>query len=144
MAMQGTDKTDERTFVGFVRAMIAHFKYFEVAHMSWIDRLHDIKAAPGEAVAPVFDTSKWKDAIASLVKELADKDPRSDCWEWVLTNRPELWRDLVTATGSIDKGFAKRDADAIAAAIKASRELFGKCIESWQAARVHSQGDLFA
>ena len=67
MAMQGTDKTDERTFGGFVSALIAYFKYFEVAHMSWIARLHSINDTSGEAPGPVYDTLMWQAEIVCLV-----------------------------------------------------------------------------
>lgn len=111
--------------------------------MSWIARLHDIKNTHSEAAVPVFDTVKWQAEITSLARELGDCDPRSDCWEWVLTHKPHLWRDLISATKGIDINFAKRDSVGIAAAINTSRELFANCIGSWQSAREPRQGDLF-
>lgn len=48
----------------------------------------------------------------ALTRELAERDPKGDCWDWIKQNRPVMWRDfmqifkggdLVGARGGFDE-----------------------------------------
>jgi hypothetical protein len=53
-----------------------------------------------------------------LTKELADRDPKGDCWDWIIKNLPDIWREHLSAfySGNITE----------------ARETFDKMIAAWR------------
>lgn len=54
-----------------------------------------------------------------LTLELAERDPRGGCWDWVIEHRPDMWRHFMQAFMS--GNFFR------------ARKVFGEMISDWKA-----------
>ncbi len=49
--------------------------------------------AAGYAIAITADADEYR----TLCREISDKDPKGDCWNWIKKHHPELWQEHITA-----------------------------------------------
>lgn len=56
-----------------------------------------------------------------LTLELVERDPKGGCWDWIVKQRPEMWRGFIQAFMAGDLALA--------------RQAFDEMVETW-----HTQG----
>ena len=71
-------------------------------------------------------------SIKTTIHNFVERDPRRDCWEFITTNHPDLWRDHQTALHEIDAGYQAKDAVRVLAAKNKALDTFNRMVEAWQ------------
>ena len=70
------------------------------------------------------------DQARQLMNEIAGRDPGGGCWDWMKSNRPDLWRSHVKALHDDD--------------ITAARLSFNEMLTAWEHRYDMTQTDLLA
>src|SRR6202007_450758 len=79
----------------------------------------------------VFDVAQWDKVIHCLVDEIRQLDPHGDCWDWVIVNLADKWRELMRTMKEIDTAYACQDNEALQQAVTRARMLYRDCVASW-------------
>jgi len=84
------------------------------------------------------------EGIKSMIRDFGTRDPRRDCWGYVIKHHPSLWRDHQAALREIDAGFQAKDAGRVITAKGIALDTFNRMIEAWEHRSDTSQPDLLA
>jgi hypothetical protein len=60
-----------------------------------------ISAGYAEVIKPDLEE------LRRLCGEITERDPKGGCWDWILTHRPELWREHIAAFWNGDLAHAR-------------------------------------
>lgn len=78
-----------------------------------------IDAGYAEAIKPDLEE------LRRLCSEIAERDPKGGCWDWILTHHPELWQEHIGAYWGGD--------------IALARATFNQMIDAWTATAQEKQ-----
>lgn len=75
----------------------------------------------GYAEAITTDADEYR----TLCREISELDPKGGCWDWILVNHPELWREHIAAFWNGE--------------LEHARATFNQMIETWTAQEKQTQ-----
>jgi hypothetical protein len=93
---------------------------------------------------PPFDSAHWQVIIREMVADFGDHDPRGGCWQWMQQNRPDLWREHMTASREIDQACSEQDARKIEKAVSRAKDSYSAMLEAWGGRNQFNQPSLLA
>lgn len=81
---------------------------------------------------PPFDSIHWRQIISKMVADFGHRDPLAGCWQWVQSNRPDLWREHITTQQQIDQAHQQQDTGKIEQAISRAKDTFSTMLQAWE------------
>lgn len=95
--------------------VIQYFSPGATLHLGPSQEKKLVEAGYAETVQPHIDDHR------RLCEELAERDPRGGCWDWVVKNVPEVWQRFMQALFTDDFATARQQFDEAIAAWGAAR-----------------------
>ncbi|MDY0301424.1 MAG: hypothetical protein RBQ99_07565 [Trichlorobacter sp.] len=93
---------------------------------------------------PPFDSTHWQQTISKMVAGFYHRDPRAGCWQWIQTNRPDLWQEQMTANKEIDQAYQQQDTWKIEQAVSKAQDSFNAMLQAWEKRNQFIQPSLMA
>ena len=94
--------------------VIQHLRPGEILCLPLSKELKIVKTGYAETLA--VDASEYH----KLCEELAEKDPRGGCWDWVVQHQPEIWQRFMQAFFAAD--------------VAVARSAFDEAVSAWKVA----------